>query len=126
VDALSAALGGYPRAADTWIDPALARDGIDELLAGFLTRNHSRLRCEEPMRVAVRPDDADDAWLVEVSRRPPVTTRRPGEDALVSADVELRASSVALYLGLWNRSDEVSVAPDLWVRWREQSPITWS
>ena len=79
VDALSAALGGYPRGADTWIDPALARDGIDELLAGFLTRNHSRLRCEEPLRVAVRPDDAEDAWLVEVSRRPPVTvaaTRR--------------------------------------------------
>ena len=48
VDALSAALGGYPRGTDTWIDPALARDGIDELLAGFLTRNHSRLRCEEP------------------------------------------------------------------------------
>ena len=126
VDALSAELGGYPRGSDTWIDPALARDGIDELLAGFLTRNHSRLRCEEPLRVAVRPDDADDAWLVEVSRRPPVTTRRPGGPVLDAADVELRASSVSLYLALWNRSDEVSVAPDLWGRWREQSPITWS
>ena len=43
VDALSAALGRRPVAADSWIDPVLARDGIDELLGGFLTRNHSRL-----------------------------------------------------------------------------------
>jgi hypothetical protein len=55
-----------------------------------------------------------------------VTQRRPGEAVLDAADVELRAPSVSLYLALWNRSDEVSVAPDLWSRWREQSPITWT
>ena len=48
VDALAGALGRYPTAADTWIDPAVALDGIDELLAGFMTRNKSRLRSDEP------------------------------------------------------------------------------
>ena len=37
------------------------------------------------------------------SRRPPVTTRRPGDAVLDAGDVELRASSVSLYLALWNR-----------------------
>lgn len=125
VDALSAALGRYPHAADTWIDPVVARDGIDELLAGFVTRNHSRVRCADPLRVGVLPDDASEGWLVEVSARPAVTTRLLA-DEIADLDVELRASSVALYLALWNRSDEVSVTPDLWEQWRAQSPITWS
>ena len=70
VDALSAALGRYPGAADTWVDPVQARDGIDELLGGFVTRNHSRVRCAEQMRLGVLPTDADEGWLVEVSARP--------------------------------------------------------
>ena len=130
VDGLSAALGRYPTGAETWIDPVLARDGIDELLGGFVTRNNSRVRCEDPLRVGVLPDDADEAWLVEVSRRPAVTTRLAvgaiGPDGLDDLDVELRASSVSLYLALWNRSDEVRVAPDLWEQWRSQSPISWT
>ena len=127
VDALSAALGRRPVAADSWIDPVLARDGIDELLGGFLTRNHSRLRCEEPTTVLVVPTDADESWRLDVSMRPAVTTRRTtaavdGDD---DADVVLRAPSVALYLALWNRSDEVTAAPDLADLWRSQSSITW-
>jgi len=124
VDALSAALGRYPGAADTWVDPVLARDGIDELLGGFVTRNHSRVRCAEQMRLGVLPTDADEGWLVEVSARPTVTARLPAGQ-VVDLDVELRASSVSLYLALWNRADEVSVAPDLWERWRDQSSIVW-
>jgi uncharacterized protein (TIGR03083 family) len=115
VDALSAALGRYPKADDTWIDPAIAADGIDELLTGFITRSKSRLRSEEPLTIGVRPTDADRAWLVHVSPEPAVTERlvsirasslgpaRPAE----SADVVLEGSCVALYLTLWNRSDEV-------------------
>ncbi len=128
VDALSASLGRRPRAADTWIDPLLARDGIDELLGGFLTRNHSRLRCEDPTTVLVVPIDADESWRLDVSLRPAVTTRRTsareaGDD---EADVVLRAPSVALYLALWNRSDEVEATPDLADLWRSQSTVTWS
>ena len=57
-DALSASLGRPPRASETWIDPVLARDGIDELLGGFLTRPRSRLRCDDPAVLAVVPDDS--------------------------------------------------------------------
>ena len=38
VDALGARLGRPPRADETWIRPAVALDGIDELLVGFVTR----------------------------------------------------------------------------------------
>ena len=128
VDALSAALGRRPRAADSWIDPVLARDGIDELLGGFLTRNHSRLRCEVPTLVLVVPTDADESWRLDVSQAPAVATRRTTAraEADQDADVVLRASSVALYLALWNRSDEVDAAPDFADLWRSQSSVSWS
>lgn len=116
VDALSAALGRYPKAADTWITDEVALDGIDELLTGFLPRERSRLRADEPVTVAVRPEGSDLGWEVAVSPAPAVTTRV----AAPRGDVLLEGSPVALYLTLWNRSDEIG-APDLWhdsaVRW---------
>jgi len=133
VDALSAALGRYPKADDTWISTELALDGIDELLTGFITRSKSRLRSQEPMTILVEPTDSDRAWLVHVSDQPAVTERigwSSSELASVSrpspaeADVVLTAHAVALYLTLWNRSDEVAPQGD-WDLWREGSPIRW-
>jgi len=130
VDALSAALGRYPKADDTWIEPALALDGIDELLTGFITRSKSRLRAEEPMTILVDPTDSDRRWLVRVSDQPAVTERvevstgSSGGASEVDADVVLQGPAVALYLTLWNRSDEV--APEgAWDIWTEGSPIRW-
>ncbi|MEO5852521.1 MAG: maleylpyruvate isomerase family mycothiol-dependent enzyme [Nocardioides sp.] len=125
VDALAAALGRPPRAEETWIDPVLARDGIDELLGGFVTRNHSRVRSPDPFRLGVLPDDDAEGWLVEVGWAPAVTTRLPA-GAVTDLDVELRSSSVALYLALWNRAEEVGAAPDVWGRWRLQAPVRWT
>jgi len=120
VDALSAVLGRYPRSDDTWIGRELALDGIDELVMGFLPRPPSRVRAEEPLTIAVLPDDADQRWLVAVSRQAPVTARGLGDE---DADVVLRGSAVALYLTLWNRSDEVSdESLDLWA---EGARVTW-
>jgi uncharacterized protein (TIGR03083 family) len=120
VDALSAVLGRYPRSGDTRIGRELALDGIDELVMGFLPRPPSRVRAEEPLTIAVLPDDADQRWLVAVSRQAPVTARGLGDE---DADVVLRGSAVALYLTLWNRSDEVSdESLDLWA---EGAPVTW-
>lgn len=131
VDALSAALGRYPKAEDTWISPVLAVDGIDELLTGFITRPKSRLRSEEPMTIAVRPTDSDRSWLVRVSEEPAVSIRasslgptRPAGDA-GDADVVLTGPAVALYLTLWNRSDEVTPEGD-WGLWTDNARITWS
>jgi uncharacterized protein (TIGR03083 family) len=121
VDALAAHVGRYPRAADTWIDRDLALDGIDELLTGFLPRPRSRLRTPDPTTVAVLPDDAGERWLVSVSKQPPVTQRGAGDD---DADVVLRGSAVALYLTLWNRSDEVSA--DGFALWADGASVSWS
>ncbi len=87
VDALSAVLGRYPRADDTWIARDVALDGIDELLTGFLPRPMSRLRTDEPTTIAVLPDDADQRWLVAVSPQAPVTARGLGDE---EADVVVR------------------------------------
>jgi MDMPI C-terminal domain len=120
-DALAAHLGRYPVAADTWIERDLALDGIDELLTGFLPRRHSRLRTPEPTTVAVLPDDAEEHWLVTVTERPPVTERGTSDE---HADVVLRGSAVALYLTLWNRSDEVPV--EGFGLWADAARVTWS
>jgi uncharacterized protein (TIGR03083 family) len=120
-DALAAHLGRYAVAADTWIERDLALDGIDELLTGFLPRRHSRLRTPEPTTVAVLPDDAEERWLVTVTERPPVSERGTGDE---HADVVLRGSAVALYLTLWNRSDEVPV--DGFGLWADAARVTWS
>jgi uncharacterized protein (TIGR03083 family) len=120
VDALSAALGRYPQAADTWISREVALDGIDELLTGFLPRPHSRLRAEEPMTIAVLPEDSDRRWLVAISDQQPVSTRGLGDE---EADVVLTGSAVALYLTLWNRSDEVR--DESLELWAEGARVTW-
>jgi uncharacterized protein (TIGR03083 family) len=121
VDALAASLRRRPRAEDTWIGRELALDGIDELLTGFLPRPRSRLRSPDPLTLAIEADDADASWLVTVHERPPVT-RRGGSDG--TADIVIRGPAVALYLTLWNRSDELS--GDGLDFWAEGARVTWA
>ena len=120
VDALAGALGRYPTAADTWIVPAVALDGIDELLAGFMTRNKSRLRSEQPLTVGVLADESPTGWLVDVGPAPAVVTVAARDEVAARADVRLDGPAVAVYLTLWNRSDELDLV-DLW----RAAPITW-
>jgi MDMPI C-terminal domain len=129
VDALSAALGRYPRAGDaTWIGTEVALDGIDELLTGFLPRPVSRLRSDDGRRIAVRPEAGAGGWLLELSDGPPVTTRFA--DPAPDADVVLTGSAVSLYLTLWNRSDEAVPIDGPsggggWDDWRDSAQVTW-
>lgn len=109
VDALAAALGRCPAAAETWISRELALDGIDELLMGFVLRSVSKVRSEEPLLVAVSPDDADRAWQLQVGPDAPVATRHDGP---VPAAVTVSGSAVEVYLTLWNRSDAAKVDDD--------------
>jgi uncharacterized protein (TIGR03083 family) len=124
VDALSAALARYPRAADTWIDAAVAVDGIDELLRGFMTRNKSRLRSDDPLAIGVLADESPDGWLVEVTPNPAVVTIASRDEVADRADVRLEGPAVAVYLTLWNRSDELDVDEAARNPWRS-APITW-
>ena len=120
VDALAAALGRWPTAEETWIEPDLAVDGIDELLGGFMTRPRSRLRCEEDALLVVAPDDAPDCWLVHLGPGPAVTERRVGP-VFADADWQLDGSAVLLYLALWNRARRPGLDPG----WRDRAAVTW-
>ena len=120
VDALAAALGRYPTSADTAIDPAVAVDGIDELLAGFMTRDKSRCAAQSPMVVGVVAEESPTGWLVEVGQGPAVVTVVPSDEVADRCDVRLEGPAVAVYLTLWNRSDELDLV-DLW----RAAPITW-
>lgn len=125
-DALAARLGRAPRADETWIRDAIAIDGLDELLRGFLTRRRQGVHARDGMRVLVRPDDADVAWLVVVSPDEPVSTTmldRAGAD-LADADHELTGPPVGLYLRLWNRGAGPAAQP-LAIWWREHVVVTW-
>ena len=56
-----------------------------------------------------------------MTERPPTTVREASPD---DADIVLCGSAVALYLTLWNRSDELDgTALDLWA---EGARVTWA
>ncbi|CAN7515760.1 maleylpyruvate isomerase N-terminal domain-containing protein [Terrabacter sp. LjRoot27] len=131
VDALGARLGRPARADETWIRPAVALDGIDELLVGFVTRRREGASPGAPTRLLVRPDDADVAWLVDLDTGRPVRTRRvrpvsaeSPESAESVADHTLGGDPVDLYLRLWSRGAAAPV-DELERWWRETISISW-
>ena len=109
VDAMAARLGRAPSAREVWFGDALALDGIDELLTGFLPRGKVALRSEAPYALAVRPDGSQRAWTVAVSPEPPATVRSAAAADDVRATVTGGPQEV--YLGLWNRGP-LTVAGD--------------
>ncbi|MFE2726393.1 maleylpyruvate isomerase N-terminal domain-containing protein [Kitasatospora sp. NPDC059327] len=129
-DAAAGAVG--PR-----VTPGLALDGIDELLQGFMSRGHSRVRSEHPRTVLIRagdavPADGPDSWLLTISTEPLTVVRR---DSAVDADtgpadLTLDGPTRDLYLLLWNRlpAEQVEVTGDraLLDLWRETAAVRWS
>ncbi|MGV9454101.1 maleylpyruvate isomerase family mycothiol-dependent enzyme [Streptomyces sp. NPDC003635] len=106
------------------IDPAVAADGIDELLLAMHARPKSRVRSAEPRVLRVRATDAADAvWTVRLSEEPPAAAR--GETG--QADCEVSGPVAGLYAALWNRAPFPVVQGDAEVAalWREKSAITW-
>jgi uncharacterized protein (TIGR03083 family) len=124
VDAISAAHGRWPAAAETDIDPLLAADGIDELLTGFITRGKGRLHAAEPYAILVQTADTGHSWTVRVSDGPVVTT--VGQTA--QPDVVFSGTARQLYLSLWNRADEIDTdgRPDVLDQWRSEVHVRWS
>lgn len=122
VDAIAARLGRVPLAEETWIGAEHAVDGIDELLHRFLPRSRTPLRHAEGMTVLVAPDGTDARWTVELSPERP----RVSDGAPARPDVTLSGSPAQLYLGLWNRGEEISVEgdPAFVARWRDTMKIT--
>lgn len=128
VDAMAARLGRAPRASEVWFGPALAADGVDELLTGHLPRPQYAWTPAAPERVRVAATDADRTWEVVLSPGGAVTSRgtqsqvSPGEPGAV----EVSGTCRELYLGLWNRGVELSCSDAAWGdRWRERVRVTW-
>ena len=125
VDALGARLGRAPRADETWIRPAIALDGIDELLTGFVPRRKQGVS-REPLRLLVAPMSTTRAWLLDIAPdRPPVVERLeidagravPAHDALVTGE------PVEVQLRLWSRGGEPRDEIERW--WTDTVSVTW-
>ncbi|GAA5102465.1 maleylpyruvate isomerase family mycothiol-dependent enzyme [Haloechinothrix salitolerans] len=116
----------------TPIDPAVATDGIDELLTGFVIRPSGKLRSDSPITLALHASDTGAGWLMRVSTEPVVTERvadLPATGPVDGADVTMRGSAEDVYLTVWNRrplsaletvgdADALRAWPDLVrVRW---------
>lgn len=84
--------------AHTPVDPAVATDGIDELLTGFVVRRRGRLRTDQPRTLAVHATDTAQHWHLTISDEPVVAERSELE-----ADVTVRGPASDVYLALWNR-----------------------
>ncbi|MEV7023253.1 maleylpyruvate isomerase family mycothiol-dependent enzyme [Kitasatospora sp. NPDC093558] len=102
-------------------DTALALDGVDELLRGFLVRPRSTLRSEKPRTVLIRATDGHStgpgtstgpsAWQVTISEEPVVTTALANEadgangadEKDLPADLTIAGPAHELYPLLWNR-----------------------
>jgi uncharacterized protein (TIGR03083 family) len=133
VDAMAARLGRLPAAAETWISPALAVDGIDELLTGFVPRKSGRVRTEPgepPLRLLVRLTDVDRAWSLAISADPVTTSTgtRQQQEAHGIPDVVWEGTAVGAYLAVWNRGEELAESGTRsWLtRWRRDQRVVWS
>lgn len=124
IDALAARLGRMPTTAEAGIAVTTAVDGIDELVTGFVPRRSSRLRTDEPFRMTIAPTDATAAWTIAVSDQPPVVTAGVDPDA----QALITGTAAALYLGLWNRGDDIAEngTVDAVGHWRDQVRVSWS
>jgi uncharacterized protein (TIGR03083 family) len=101
-----------------------AADGIDELMAGFMSRSGGRLTSDPPVRLAVAPTDVPQAWTMWIG---------PGETRCVprveEATATVRGCAGDLYRFLWNRLDrdaiEVDGDPAVLDLWRARANVRW-
>jgi uncharacterized protein (TIGR03083 family) len=123
-DAVAAVLGRWPLAADLSIGAELAVDGIDELLHGFITRGKGKLRSPAPFTISVSTTDTGDAWSMRIAEDSLTTTEGAAGDAAAA----FTGTATQLYLGLWNRGEEMAVRgrAELLDLWRAQVRIRWS
>lgn len=96
----------------TPLDPAVAADGVDELLTCFVTRRGGRLRSDPPRSMRVVATDAPGDWLVRVGSDGVTTATGPDADG--PADCTVAGTAADLDLALWNRggADRLTVEGD--------------
>lgn len=122
VDALATALGRMPTAEECSIDTGIAVDGIDELLTGFVTRQPTKILPGSGHTISVETTDARWAWTVRSDDKL-VTT----QGAAARPDTVFSGTADQLYLGLWNRGDEIVETgdADALELWRTAEHVAW-
>lgn len=128
VDALSAEFRRVPTSEECAIERGFALDGIDELLAGFVTRDPTGIFPASGRTIAVVPSDSDRAWTMTAEENLVTTPQAVSAPAVSGADTTFTGTAAQLYLGLWNRGDEVAETgePGVLERWRATENVTWS
>jgi uncharacterized protein (TIGR03083 family) len=130
VDAMAVARGSVPTSGEVTaalgdvLTPDLAVDGLDELLMGFAPRGRSKLWDGTPVTVAVVADDIDASWTLSVAEEALTVT---AGQAVGDVDAHWTGTAAQLYLGLWNRGEEITVDgdPELLHRWRGRQRVRW-
>jgi uncharacterized protein (TIGR03083 family) len=107
--------------------PAIATDGIDELLYGFASRPGGTLRADPPQTLRLHATDTRRGWLVCIGPTGiAVCDGMAGENG----DGTVRGNASNLFLLLWNRgaADALEVDGDaaLLDLWRRSVRIRWS
>jgi uncharacterized protein (TIGR03083 family) len=129
VDAVAATLGRWPSGADVTIPAELAADGVDELVGGFITRGKGKLRSDEPFTIGIATTDTDHTWTLHIGPESLATTVGSSDSTGPDVtDAQLTGTAAQLYLGLWNRGDEITASgrDDVLAQWRSQVRIRWS
>lgn len=109
------------------VDPALAVDGIDEILLGFYARGRGRLITDPALTLGLRATDGhpNDAWTVVIGPDGREVTR--GE---ARGDCVVSGTASDVYQFLWNRRDRRALKLDgdagVLDLWQEKARINWS
>ncbi|MEU3565309.1 maleylpyruvate isomerase family mycothiol-dependent enzyme [Kitasatospora sp. NPDC006786] len=112
------------------VDTALALDGVDELVSGFMTRSRSALRSDRPRTLQVRATDGAGSWRLTITQEPPVVTTGESSEP---ADLTLTGPAHELYPLLWNRLSAEQATEtkaigdqDLLALWSDAAAVRWS
>ena len=109
------------------VDPALAVDGIDELLFGFYSRKRGRLVADPALALGIKLTDAQpaDAWSIVVGPEARDVSRGSAR-----GDCVITGTASDVYQFLWNRRDRrvvhIDGNPLVLDLWREKARIAWS
>jgi len=106
------------RGSEATVEPAVAADGVDEVLTMWPHRLRQRgLRVVLPGPVEVSATDTGDRWLLIPGEGVPAVSRPDGPSGSAGAD-RVAGPAVELYLRLWARGgDDVEVAGAAAVGW---------
>jgi uncharacterized protein (TIGR03083 family) len=117
-----------PRGRITPFEPAVAADGIDELLRGFAARRAATGSPGERTLLVEAPD-AGSAWLVTMTPQRTAASAL-SDGARPDADCRLGGRATDVFLFLWNRADrdglDVEGDAGLLELWRETFRVRWA